>query len=430
MVAFYDIQHSALENFNLKAKSIIEGYYLTPYPANPLRKYQRPLRKQNPRDGHLERTCHGAMHASRVAAYTQYFHALQKKYDPSIDANLNQLATSMNTTPETLLKLTQYAALFHDSARQDDGVDLWDAQSAENGRRYLAGAGVPNYMAEAFAAAAEHKDDFVNFRTAVDSINQKYHLNINVQQMNYLRTLIADSDCLDIIRVRSNFDLKYLNVYKKFKANPDAYQDIIKHAKMAAAVIEYQKDGYHAVNLNENGQYVCNLISKVTININEKIKYEQAPDPYAKTVGVLSLPEIKAHLNSTKIEKPQTFNEKYIAPVMSTIKKGDNLKYIGFALMAASAIVYLTVSSPAIAFTALCVGVMTSITMGLSLAMRKWKQSSNSHVQPQPSNNQNSSPSARYELNKTPKVVKFSNRVEGGSEVTRVTPTRVSKLKR
>lgn len=315
MTKKFDISQSPLNQFEATTKDILERYYLTPYPEDPQEYYQKPPSKPNLRDGHIERQHHGAMHASRVAAYTEHFHKLHQTYDSSIDNNLKTLAKSLNTTPKSLLMLTKYAALFHDSARQDDGVDYWDGQSAENGRRYLVSKAVPKYLAELFALAAEHKGSHQDFINATNNYNQKHGLNVDFNKMSYLRSLIADGDCLDIIRVRSKYDMQYLNIFKKFKQNNQAQKDIIKTCELAANVIALQHDACHATDLYDGKQKLKNLIPNATFSLKSKCLFEQAQNPYTQTVK-----DVLSHLRySSKTKRFQNS-----APMQNVNNKKGN----------------------------------------------------------------------------------------------------------
>ena len=65
------------------------------------------------------RESHGCDHAARVALFTPIFAYLYAKYHPSYD----------HITPNHIL-LSQFIAAGHDAARQTEGADVYDAESA------------------------------------------------------------------------------------------------------------------------------------------------------------------------------------------------------------------------------------------------------------------------------------------------------------
>ncbi|NNM58729.1 MAG: hypothetical protein HKM04_02835, partial [Legionellales bacterium] len=80
--------------------------------------YDYPNRKGQPAS-EIARIAHGIQHTSRVALYVPVFVELYRRHG---DEEAKKL------TAEDI-KLLQIAALFHDSARENDGEDLWDGES-------------------------------------------------------------------------------------------------------------------------------------------------------------------------------------------------------------------------------------------------------------------------------------------------------------
>lgn len=69
-----------LQNFFEITQQILEQYYL-----QPLDEHQE--RKINTKDGFIERTLHGAMHASRTATWSLLMHGLLEKNTPDYVTN-------------------------------------------------------------------------------------------------------------------------------------------------------------------------------------------------------------------------------------------------------------------------------------------------------------------------------------------------------
>ncbi len=135
----------------------------------------------------VPRWSHGCMHVCRAAIMIHAIADLYKKYDPSIDITDEDIA------------LAQYLTLFHDSARQADGVDVWDDESAENARSYL--------QALQFEESKIHE--------AIEALKSKD----SGAPKGIIGKLIHDADCLDIMRVygKNGFKNQYLQVYKDFQ---------------------------------------------------------------------------------------------------------------------------------------------------------------------------------------------------------------------
>jgi ankyrin repeat protein len=164
------------------ANHIMERHYLQPFdPSKSIPPDEVRLQPE------LERLTHGAMHACRVAAWVKVFVQIYRYYEDFDALCLND---------EDIL-LIQIAALFHDSARQSDGVDVWDSQSAELCYRYLIEHGIDEERACFFSNAACHKD--------VAGIKTIAH------------RLIHDADAADIVRVIKEFRIEELDLYQSVR---------------------------------------------------------------------------------------------------------------------------------------------------------------------------------------------------------------------
>lgn len=281
----FNINSSPLDNFEANAKNILEHFYLTPYPKSPIAHcHQEVPLKENIKNGSIERVIHGSMHASRVAAYVEHLHALFLKHNKTIEHKLTLLAKVLKTDKVTLLKLTKYAALFHDSGRQNDGTDYWDNVSAENCRVYLRKKKVPEHLVRLISAAAEHKDNDSNFINELKKLNQQYAIDIPQNAADYLRRLIHDADCLDMIRCREKYDVGYLHIMREFKNNVSAKAEIIKTCQDAAAVIYKQGDAGWKTQIVYQGKTVAKATPNKNFNLQVKVVYEQAKNPYVATV--------------------------------------------------------------------------------------------------------------------------------------------------
>lgn len=114
---------------------LFNNIYSKPYPNTILTDIARPI--------------HGIQHVSRVALYTNVFANLYLKHG-NIEA--------VSLTEENLLIL-QLGALFHDAAREDEGIDRWDDESAIFFYLYLTQVlDITHEKAKIFAEAVGNKD--------------------------------------------------------------------------------------------------------------------------------------------------------------------------------------------------------------------------------------------------------------------------------
>src|SRR3990167_4120169 len=150
------------------------------------------------------------------------------------------------------IKLIQIAALFHDSAREGEGYDEWDEESAILLYIYLSKVlKIETKKAKSFAEAIANKDKKQNtYRELttnqttgelifIDSIESSL-----LNEKNIYQKLIHDSDSLDIIRARDHFDASHLDFYKNIaEKNPLAFDEMAKLITEIRSIIETQGDG-------------------------------------------------------------------------------------------------------------------------------------------------------------------------------------------
>lgn len=202
--------------------------------------YRHPY-KGTTRSESQPREFHGIAHVSRVAFYITVFYGLYKSCE---------LVETKLTDEE--IKLVQIAGIFHDSAREGDGVDLWDRDSAELLYYYLTTVlSINPDKAAPFCEAIANKDYkplngyyrlVINNETCVIKwvLDSKYNLAPTIYQR-----LLHDADCLDIIRARPKFDPTYLHFYQlSAKNNPDGRRRMVKLMQEARSLIALQGDTY------------------------------------------------------------------------------------------------------------------------------------------------------------------------------------------
>lgn len=192
---------------NEASKEIFEQFYLQPTTG---------IKKQNPYQAPVEREIHGAQHASRV---TGYVGILVK----TLQILKHELAKEISTEE---LFLLQIAALFHDAERKNDtSEDTWESESIQACLAFLV---KKNYCSE------EQANRIANL---ID-----HHPNPkDTPKEAFMRRVLQTADSLDIIRVRSDFYLRYCLLFRDFDKLGKV--DILKSiSKEVATLIANQHD--------------------------------------------------------------------------------------------------------------------------------------------------------------------------------------------
>ncbi len=150
------------------------------------------------------RDIHGTMHATRVALWSQLLQFVYAHVGVSVDANPQVLALT---------------AALHDAARENEGTDYWDDESAELVAIQLRECGYPDVIIREHRQAVSEKDPANSiFSTTVQAI-------------------VHDADCLDIMRLYGLQGFRANNLYiYKTKPEEQAYLD-----KVIAEVAEFIK---------------------------------------------------------------------------------------------------------------------------------------------------------------------------------------------
>ncbi|MDP3560235.1 MAG: SidE phosphodiesterase domain-containing protein [Legionellaceae bacterium] len=202
------------------------------------------------------RELHGTKHVTRVAKYISVFANLYKKHGDKQAENLSNED----------LHLLQIAALFHDGAREDDGVDQWDHESALLLYCYLTRVlKVDKEKAKLIAEATANKDAKQNqdyfeiHENEQQGLSWGFTLPIVSHEKNIYQKLIHDADCLDIIRVRDQYDATYLDFYQDIVSQPPeitlALEEMAHLIMEARSLIAIQGDDYQESKLPARKTY-------------------------------------------------------------------------------------------------------------------------------------------------------------------------------
>ena len=193
MITLLFLQNAVLDAFNT--------YYGKPYPNQSARLAPRAA---------SNREHHGILHALGCVDLVPHIHNLYKKHVNDYETTITTIAERFNVTPEELLILVQTAALFHDSGREGDGVDLWDKQSSDNLYAFLRTKNIPENLALFLRGTIVYKDHHEDFITTSSKIAELS--GVLSTKLDYIRQLVNMSDTLEVIRVREQFDCKYLPI--------------------------------------------------------------------------------------------------------------------------------------------------------------------------------------------------------------------------
>lgn len=193
-----------------------------------------------PQNG-IARCYHGIQHVTRVALYIPIFANLYRKQgDPE----------ALALTAENI-KLLQLAAIFHDAAREDEGIDRWDYDSALLFYHYLTiTLGINKEIARLFAECIANKDcdqDHPYFELRALDGEFTWHSTEEIKK-NIYQKLIHDADCLDIIRARPHFDKTYLDYHAYTLRDLVSAQELETLINQARSLIVNEGDAYGATN--------------------------------------------------------------------------------------------------------------------------------------------------------------------------------------
>ena len=280
-------QHIRFDSdINEHAKWLFNNIYKIPYP----------VAKQAVVVPGFARYAHGLTHVSRAAHYIPVFANLYRKH---------RVKDSDTLTKEDI-KLLQIAALFHDSAREDENEDQWDHESALLLYHYLRQVlGINKekacLIAEATANKDLHKTGYFRINEGEDGqISGQFDSSITKEnyQKNIYHQLIHDVDCLDIIRARPAFDAKYLDFYQiAAKDNPLALDEMAQLICEARSLITYHGDSYGMIDplrkINyeqENGfQAIAQDIERYNYPILKALSKELLPIEQLSTLPLVEL---------------------------------------------------------------------------------------------------------------------------------------------
>ncbi len=253
------------ENFYQFSQEIIEKYYLKPLSKDTHGLDLTPRKKDNLKDGVLERLVHGGMHVGRAQFWVTILHKELKKILPDeIQNNLTHLSAQLGLSEDQIITLICYVALFHDSARQHEAQDEWDKESAQNAKAFFEAQGLSTELADIFSQAAALK-------------NKPEEFGKLFPDFQYIRELVYLADCFEIMRCSGCFSLK--ETLRGFSEE--------KHGILTPIFIDIAKQIYQLLRVQEDMLEPCVIVlpnnQKIDLNdgkshfsIAKKIKFEHA----------------------------------------------------------------------------------------------------------------------------------------------------------
>lgn len=185
------------------------------------------------------RTLHGDMHVNRAVLWATCFIHLSRIFSSNLSLSFD----------ERDIKLIQIALLFHDAARENEGVDYWDRESAELLYYYLTTMlDINESLAALIAEAAANKDyrehQYYYYLILEENNNIRWDRSPKLPVFLHYHDYIHDADCLDIRRCNPNFNGEYLAFYDKIaRYDPKAMTALAQLIREATQLIDDMRDG-------------------------------------------------------------------------------------------------------------------------------------------------------------------------------------------
>ena len=230
-------------------------------------------------DPRIPRVTHGAQHASRVSALVKIIHLFRQDHH---DITLNDLyiwGKKFNLSMTQWVHLMQIAGLFHDVARQGEGIDLWDQDSADECFHFFQATipSLPEAIARIIANTIAYKDNKHEFKQAVMALGFTTE---EAATADYLRQLVHDADCLDVMRVRKTFKMKFLDLchVSSLRDKSDAIISLVIEVR---TLINKQQDQWFDCNIvphHEDMIHPAQLCRQFDLDV--KFTYEWASNVY------------------------------------------------------------------------------------------------------------------------------------------------------
>ena len=231
-----------------------------------------------PEPGKIARMHHGAQHQSREAMWSLILLQMRKEMGDPQAINF----------PDEYVPALLATCLLHDSGREGEGFDRaeWEEASGDNCRQHLLDARYSPELADICAKAIQFKDDPNHYPYRDEPL------------ACMIRSLLHDADVLEVMRVRTDFDLDYLELFNECKSVHEHQEKIISLAKSVREVIGQQGDlvgSCRIIGTVDERQQEFAASKSATFSPEQKNAYEYATNTF------------QAQLDHLKSSQPELF---------------------------------------------------------------------------------------------------------------------------
>ncbi len=322
--ALNDLNLLTSEGWYHFSQQLIDSTYLQPFNLTSNGSQQKKRVKENTKNGYVEREIHGAMHASRVAWSSVMLHRLcQQQYPEKVQNKIIALIKFSQLSEEELFCVIRYVALGHDIARQGEGRDRWEKESANIIEIFLKEGGLSPKLAAIFSRLAFFKDKPHELAKELAF----YHLDEEfIDGLQYARLLVSLADCFDIIRCTGSFDFEFIErkLAEVFPYSQDRDAAVFfDYAKHLLQLLRRQKDLYFPTRLiGPNKERFILEDGEDDYSVKEKVKLEHSLCASAAMLDSLNQDSYFQQL--LNIKTPDRFNLYDQEPAFNPYIHGTN----------------------------------------------------------------------------------------------------------
>lgn len=169
------------------------------------------IRSADQHEFHI-RLSHGILHVLSAMELIDEIHPIYERYalgykdTPSYKEALESIGEALNLSKKDLLDYIKIVTLFDGCARQGDGVDLWQQQSADSCEKYL------KDKCQLHPKIAELFSDLIRFKDEPKTFQEKYKT--LPAHVDFLRQLVSMADMLEALRNNDKFFPGKLPIYR------------------------------------------------------------------------------------------------------------------------------------------------------------------------------------------------------------------------
>ncbi|MBA2657635.1 MAG: hypothetical protein H0U70_11755 [Tatlockia sp.] len=284
-------------NFTIWFQEMLETTYLQPFGE---------IHKENLKDGSIERIIHGAQHASNATLWALAIHNLLQNLIPEyVNQSLKTIANYLNLEEESVLCFILMTMGCHDTARQGEGEDDWEKQSAEKTIEILKKLGLKEKQAKLFGAAIEFKDNPREYEFKLPS----GIYNTDLSKFDYIRMIINLGDNLDLMRCESEFKSKYIfDTLASIEGFNESHHELIMELIKAIHQFTFEQHDmlFDCTIYDLHGKKVASHLSN--FSRKEKVKYEHAENVFCTIFEeALKNPTIEPLIKHFKVPKAQKY---------------------------------------------------------------------------------------------------------------------------